>query len=218
MKYTAVIVAIVMLPVMVQASRNVSLAEKCEKSFIWVEYDKTLEKECRPMWDTMTKQILKSNNEIWKTEKVPVIAPKSTSAKPAKINQTKEKVISTIASPVKSSSENKIILRNNWNDPRVQYAYNISWGNMDFILTIEAESRWDMNAIWDQGQSFWLCQIHKRWNGKLQQQYRDLKTDEEKIKLCYDQYMGWVKRWVIKTRLYWYNYRKARAYLFTIKQ
>lgn len=40
-----------------------------------------------------------------------------------------------------------LIYRDGWNDPRVQYAYNISKGNMDFILTIEAESRWDINAV-----------------------------------------------------------------------
>ena len=40
-----------------------------------------------------------------------------------------------------------IIYRNGWNDPRVQYAYNISGGDMDFIKTIEAESKWDLNAL-----------------------------------------------------------------------
>jgi hypothetical protein len=39
------------------------------------------------------------------------------------------------------------IYRDGWNDPRVQYAYDLSKGNMDFILTIEAESRWDVNAV-----------------------------------------------------------------------
>lgn len=111
-----------------------------------------------------------------------------------------------------------LIYRDGWNDPRVQYAYNISKGNMDFILTIEAESRWDINAVWDKWSSFWLCQIHKRWNKELQNKYRSLKTDKEKIQLCYDQYQWWVKRWIIKTQLYWYNYRKARAYLFTFKK
>ena len=40
-----------------------------------------------------------------------------------------------------------LIYRDGWNDPRVQYAYDLSKGNMDFILTMEAESRWDMNAV-----------------------------------------------------------------------
>lgn len=116
-----------------------------------------------------------------------------------------------------SLSGSKKIYRDWWNDPRVQYAYDLSKWNMDFILTIEAESRFDLNAVGDNGNSFWLCQIHKRFNKEMQLKYRALKTDEEKINLCYESYMWWVKRWVIKTRLYWYNYRKARAYLFTFK-
>lgn len=135
--------------------------------------------------------------------------------------QIKSTKVSTIHSTIWDTNTwnviKKTILRNNWNDPRVQYAYDISKGNMDFILTIEAESRWDVNAVWDGWSSFGLCQIHKRFNPEMQKQYRKLKTDNEKIKMCYDQYQNWVKRWVIKTRLYWYNYRKARAYLFTIK-
>lgn len=154
------------------------------------------------------KDLPKTIQAVWNV-KAPVIVQKSTSVKTVKPSTT---------SPTETKKfEPKTIYRNGWNDPRVQYAYNLSKGNMDFILTIEAESRWDVNAIWDKWMSFWLCQIHKRWNKTLQLQYRSLKTDEEKINLCYDQYMWWVKRWVIKTRLYWYNYRKARAYLFTFK-
>lgn len=48
----------------------------------------------------------------------------------------------------------KTILRKGWNDPRVQYAYNLSCGDMDFIKTIEAESKWDVNALGDHGNSF----------------------------------------------------------------
>lgn len=117
------------------------------------------------------------------------------------------------------SYESKIILRNWWNDPRVQYAYNISGGDMDFIKTIEAESKWDINALWDKGKSFWLCQIHKGYNSAMQKAYRALKTDNEKVKMCYDQYKDWVKRWVIKTRLYWFNVRNKpqNKNSFTIK-
>ncbi len=116
-----------------------------------------------------------------------------------------------------SLSGSKKIYRDWWNDPRVQYAYDLSKWNMDFILTLEAESRFDLNAVGDNGNSFWLCQIHKRFNKELQLKYRALKTDEEKINLCYESYMWWVKRGVIRTRLYGYNYRKQRSYLFTFK-
>jgi len=101
----------------------------------------------------------------------------------------------------------KTILRNGWNDPRVQFAYDISCWNMDFIKTIEAESRWDVNASWDSHKAFWLCQINKLYNPEMQKQYRNLKSDNEKVSFCYGQYQDWVKRWVIKTRLYGYNKR-----------
>ena len=154
------------------------------------------------------KDLPKTIQTIWNV-KAPVIVQKSISVKTAKPSTN---------SPTETKKfEPKKIYRDWWNDPRVQYAYELSKGNMDFILTIEAESRWDPNAIWDQGNSFWLCQIHKRYNANMQKQYRALKTDNDKIKMCYDQYQDWVKRGVIKTRLYWYNYRKARAYLFTFK-
>ena len=230
MKYTAVIITLVMLPIIVQANKNMILAEKCESSFIWVEYDESLEKECRPMWDTMTKEIKKTawiipttassvtNESIEKapspTKSIQSVKKIENKIKPIwKIKPTTEKPISKTASPVKSSSietkkpEQKIIYRHWWNDPRVQYAYNISGGDMDFIKTIEAESKWDLNALWDSGKSFWLCQIHKGYNPAMQKAYRALKTDNEKVKMCYDQYKDWVNRWVIKTRLYGYNVR-----------
>ena len=125
----------------------------------------------------------------------------------------------TLAMSVEKNSLIGKIYRNWWNDPRVQYAYNISGGDIDFIKTIEAESKWDVNALWDKGKSFWLCQIHKWYNPTMQKAYRALKTDNEKVKMCYDQYKDWVNRGVIKTRLYWYNVRNKpqNKKPFTIK-
>jgi len=105
---------------------------------------------------------------------------------------------------------NNRILRNGWDDPRVQYAYAISCWDMDFIKTIEAESKWDINAIWDWWNSFWLCQINKIYNPEMQKEYRELITDNEKVLFCYYQYQMWVKRWVIRTRLYGYNHRNLQ--------
>lgn len=112
--------------------------------------------------------------------------------------------------PKGSSKEicpSKIILRKWWNDPRVQYGYKISCGDMDFIKTIEAESKWDISASGDSHKSYWLCQINKIYNPQMQKDYRALKTDNEKVTFCYGQYSNWVSRGVIKTRLYGYNVR-----------
>ena len=153
---------------------------------------------------------------IWKTKQQ---LPVKTAVQVGKMTgeKTLQKSQSTSAENV--PMKEKIIYRNWWNDPRVQYAYNISGGDMDFIKTIEAESKWDLNALWDGGKSFWLCQIHKGYNPKMQKMYRDLKTDNEKVKMCYDQYKDWVNRWVIKTRLYWFNVRNKpqNKNSFTIK-
>ncbi len=154
---------------------------------------------------------------IWK-----IIPKASASEKEPSQNTVTAKNVGKSMKKVSIQTEFKsgsIIYRNGWNDPRVQYAYNISGGDMDFIKTIEAESKWDLNALWDGGKSFWLCQIHKGYNPKMQKMYRDLKTDNEKVKMCYDQYKDWVKRWVIKTRLYWFNVRNKpqNKNSFTIK-
>ena len=141
---------------------------------------------------------------IWKTKQQ---LPVKTAVQVGKMTgeKTSQKSQSTSAENV--PMKGKIIYRHWWNDPRVQYAYNISGGDMDFIKTIEAESKWDLNALWDGGKSFWLCQIHKGYNSAMQKAYRALKTDNEKVKMCYDQYKDWVNRGVIKTRLYWFNVR-----------
>lgn len=78
---------------------------------------------------------------------------------------------------------------------------------MDFIKTIEAESRWDVWAVWDKWHAFWLCQINKLYNPSMQKAYKELKNDKQKVEFCYAQYSEWKKRGVIQTRLYGYNVR-----------
>jgi len=121
MKYTAVIITLVMLPIIVQANKNMILAEKCEKSHIWVEYDESLEKECRPMWDIMTKEIKKTawiipttassvtNESIEKapspTKSVQSVKKIENKIKPIwKTKPTTEKSISKTANGVKNST------------------------------------------------------------------------------------------------------------------
>lgn len=101
-----------------------------------------------------------------------------------------------------------LILRNWWNDPRVQYGYEISNGDMDFIRTIEAESKWDTNAVGDSWNSFWLCQFHKGFNPWLHKEYKALGSDKEKVKFCYDYYLyaRGLPKWV-GSRLHGYNVR-----------
>lgn len=118
---------------------------------------------------------------------------------------SKEEFIKHI--PSNSTELTCTIARKWWNDPRVQYAYDISSWNMDFIRTIEQESRWDIDAKWDHGKSFWLCQFHEIYNPERQKYYRSLKTDNEKVAYCYEYYLQ-VKKlpWWVWSRLHgWYN-------------
>lgn len=107
--------------------------------------------------------------------------------------------------------ENKVTCTSgydSWINDRVQYAYDISGGDMDFIGTIASESMFDYDAVGDGGRSFGLCQIHDYWNKEMQMKYRSLTTWEEKIEFCYQVYKDYKDRWVVQNRLYGYNVRQ----------
>lgn len=81
---------------------------------------------------------------------------------------------------------------------------------MDFIKTIEAESKWDPKALWDGDKSYGFCQIHRYYNYEKQMQYRKLSTDLERVELCYAMYSEWVANGKISKRLYGYNVRNLK--------
>ncbi len=89
---------------------------------------------------------------------------------------------------------------------RVTYAWR-RWGDMDFILTVDAESRWDENAVGDQGRAFGYCQYRSDHNKWWQDKYRSMKTWQERLEFCHWSYSTWVKDGSIRTKLYWYNVR-----------
>lgn len=89
----------------------------------------------------------------------------------------------------------------------INHAFQISNGDMDFIGTIASESMFDPDAVGDNGNSFWFCQINKRFNPEWQKEYRELKTPKEKMWKCYNMYRIWRDKGIIHKRLYWYNSR-----------
>lgn len=97
------------------------------------------------------------------------------------------------------------ITRNGKKSPIVSYAYS-KYG-LDFVKTIEAESKWNPKAIGDGGNSYWLCQFHRLWNEPLQKAYRSAKTDFDRVDICHDYYQAIMDKWTIRKRLYWYRYR-----------
>ena len=102
--------------------------------------------------------------------------------------------------------QKKKILRDGQELEALTYTWN-KYGDIDFIKTIEAESRWDMHAVWDSWDAYGYCQINKNFNPEMQQEYRNLKTYQQRIDYCYGQYKAWVDKWVIQKRLYGYNVR-----------
>jgi hypothetical protein len=82
---------------------------------------------------------------------------------------------------------------------------------MDFILTIEAESRWDIKAIWDWGKSFGLCQVNVRWH-KLPKDY--LTSIKVQIDHCWKLYKWYKDQKILHKRLFWYNVRNRYSHLY----
>ena len=102
--------------------------------------------------------------------------------------------------------QKKKILRDGQELEALTYTWN-KYGDIDFIKTIEAESRWDQHAVWDSWDAYGYCQINKNFNPEMQTEYRSLKTYQQRIDYCYWQYKAWVDKWVIHKRLYGYNVR-----------
>ena len=102
--------------------------------------------------------------------------------------------------------QKKKILRDGQELEALTYTWN-KYGDIDFIKTIEAESRWDQHASWDSWDAYGYCQINKNFNPEMQTEYRNLKTYQQRIDYCYGQYKAWVDKWVIHKRLYGYNVR-----------
>jgi len=102
--------------------------------------------------------------------------------------------------------QKKKILRDGQELEALTYTWN-KYGDIDFIKTIEAESRWDQHAVGDSWDAYGYCQINKNFNPEMQTEYRGLKTYQQRIDYCYGQYKVWVDKWVIHKRLYGYNVR-----------
>jgi len=100
----------------------------------------------------------------------------------------------------------------------VQYAYDVSSWNLDFIHTIECEN-WMreplrqsnvVNEKWQRETSYWLCQRNTIW-------FSDIVNDQNfsdpywQIDKCLEMYNGWQSIGILENRLYWYNNRSQCA-------
>lgn len=104
------------------------------------------------------------------------------------------------------------ILKNGQPNELVQYAYEISGQDMDFVLTVERESGFYPGSVGDNWTSKWLCQWHNQphvWNDP---NFSDPYWQVEKCLWTYSTYMS-------KNQMYklsWYKVRHTVADRFTI--
>lgn len=103
----------------------------------------------------------------------------------------------------------------------IQYAYNISNGDIDFILTLNSEM-WDWNVKWQSQvplakwwyeKSRWLCQVHYYDHKEVYDNLPLSRVMESKflndwkfqLDVCYDLYKKWV-------RFFWFDDRYIRSW------
>ena len=98
----------------------------------------------------------------------------------------------------------------------VQYAWELSEGDWDFILTVEGESEFKPSAVGDNGNSKGLCQWHQRW-------HKDVRNDPNfndgrwQVEKCWEYFKGYREAGILHKRLFAYNYRQDKRSRFEVK-
>lgn len=113
---------------------------------------------------------------------------------------------------VESYPVKKLLRQVSWRDKtfvdnvNVHNAWDISEGDMDFILTVEAESQFDENAVGDHWRWHWFCQWNTTWHSETinDSNFRD---PVWQIQKCFEYYTEVFNNGTISNRLYWYNIR-----------
>lgn len=105
----------------------------------------------------------------------------------------------------------------------VDYAWKISWWDLDFVSTLEAENgQWNphrqsqvpnnvpwMNQNWKED-SRWFCMIHRRWHSRIVDDPNFWSDPYRQLDRCYEMYKWW-------TKFYWYNVRNAVKNRFEVE-
>jgi hypothetical protein len=107
----------------------------------------------------------------------------------------------------------------------LNYAYEISNGNIDFLKTLKAENgqmKLDLQSFvpikwWGREESFWLCQIYQNY-----EDHRNFKNSEAfkkwyiQIHYCRDIRVDAIEKKRLKTTFYWYSARN-KAWVDIVK-
>lgn len=67
----------------------------------------------------------------------------------------------------------------------VQYAYDYTSGDMDFIYLLECESAMNPTNKWDSGKAYWICQMNSDYHNIPQEYYDDRWFQ---VRYCYEKY------------------------------
>lgn len=115
----------------------------------------------------------------------------------------------------------------NWPDRKIQvyrggilneaatYAWN-TYKDMDFMLTIDGESSWNYDTIWDKDKpavgdyAIWFCQFNSHWHKDKILANESLSL-RGKVDYCRQKYVQWKKDGVLQNMLHAYENRMARA-------
>lgn len=102
--------------------------------------------------------------------------------------------------------EETFVTRNWEKNELVTKAFELSDGDIDFLLTVEAESKWNTEAIGDHWNSKGLCQWHRKWHSKIRKD-PNFSDPDWQLQKCFEFYSWYKAAWIIQKRLYWYNRR-----------
>ena len=103
---------------------------------------------------------------------------------------------------------------NDYHNLFVNYAYYISSGDMDFVLTLTAENtlrdyqrQSNVYNNWIREQSYWLCMIHRKRHSYIVDNPLFWSDAFRQLDRCLELYKAW-------TPMYWFNKRRDYFYLF----
>lgn len=135
--------------------------------------------------------------------------------------QSESEPIQSMTWTIVEKCEDQIIeetfVKRNWiKNDLVTKAFEISNGDLDFILTVEAESSWNPKAIGDHWNSKWLCQWHQKWQKSVRND-PNFEDPDWQLQKCFEFYQWYKEAWIIHKRLYWYNVRLKKKNLFEVQ-
>ncbi len=97
----------------------------------------------------------------------------------------------------------------------VRAAWERSGHDLDFLTTIEQESRWNSKTVGDKGRAFGLCQWRIEWNSKTVKD-KNFSDPYWQLDRCLEYYQSQRAAGIIHKRLYGWNVRNKHEWKFKV--